>query len=294
MPDASSKLLDTLARREALEAFTIETGPAFFETGKGERIVGYGAVSVSRSSIAIRFSTDTPLSVASATYGEANGRIGAMDGAWFAPRVSDAGPSAAGDRLFGTQELVTVQGAGEETAATRLVFAGAAWQGSGLLDGRRVIAASLSKDTVNHHDARLAVTAEGGLDEMTIEAMDRASSFIAGLDLELLKVDSFSAQGDLIRSRHLRGFRRVGRGPHSPFTGIADEHRMRAWLALVMAIPRLENEGVPIITMINHIASHNTVAEINASAPLLLLATQTAAYHHMHGARCRRRSRVTS
>jgi hypothetical protein len=283
MPDASSKLLDTLAHRVAPEAFMIESGPAFFETGKGERTVGCAAVSVSRSSIAIRFSTDTPLTVAKAGYEESNGRIGAMNGAWLAPRVNDAGPSAAGDHLFGTQALVMIQGAGEERAATRLVFAGAGWRGSELLDGRRVIAAPLSKDHVSHHDARLSIAAEGDLDEASLEAMDRASSFVAGQDLELLRVDSFSAQGDLIRARHLRGFRRLGRGPHSPFTGIADEHRMRAWVALVTAIPRLEKEGVPIITMINHIASHNTVAEINASAALLLLATQTAAYHRMHG-----------
>jgi hypothetical protein len=143
--------------------------------------------------------------------------------------------------------------------------------------------APLSKEVVNHHDARLSITADGNLDEATIEAIGRASSFVAGLDLELLRVDSFSEQGDLIRTRHLRGFRRVGRGPHSPFTGIADEHRMRAWVALTEAIPRLEKAGIPIITMINHIAAHNHVAEINASAPLLLLAIQTAAYHQMHG-----------
>ena len=283
MPDASSKLLDALARSAALDALMIESGPAFFETGKGERTVGYAAVSVSRSSIAIRFSTDTLLTVAKAGYEESSGRIGATNGAWLAPRVNDAGPSAAGDRLFGTQKLVMTQGVGEEFAATRLVFAGTAWQGSELVDGRRVIAAPLSKEAVNHHDARLSITVEGDLDDATIEAMDRASSFVAGLDLELLRVESFAAQGELIRARHLRGFRRLGRGPHSPFTGIADEHRMRAWVALVTAIPRLEKEGVPITAVINHIASHNTVAEINSSASLLLLATETAAYHRMHG-----------
>jgi hypothetical protein len=283
VPDASSKLIETLARRAALESFTIESGPAFFETGKGARTAGYAAVSVSRSSIAIPFGTDTPLTVAKAGYEEANGRIGAINGTWLAPRAFEAGPAAAGDRLFGTRELVMTRGAGEEPAATRLVFAGAAWQGSERLDGRRFIAAPLSKETVSHHDARLSITAEGELDEATIAVMDRATSFIAGLDLELLRIDSFSAQGDLIRSRHLRGLRRLGRGPHSPFTDIADEHRMRAWVALVAAIPRLEKEGVPITAVINHIASHNTVAEINSSASLLLLATQTAAYYRMHG-----------
>jgi hypothetical protein len=283
MPDASPQLLDTLARRAALEAFTIESEPAFFETGQGERTAGYAAVSVSRSSIAIRFVTGTPLTLAKAGYGESDGRIGAMGGAWLAQRVNAAGHCAAGNRLFGTQELVMNHGVDEERAVTRLVFAGAAWQGSELLDGRRVNAAPLSREAVNHHDARMSITAEGDLDEARIEAMHGANSFVAGLDLELLRIDGFCAQGDLIQARHLRGFRRLGRGPHSPFTGIADEHRMRAWVALVTAIPRLEREGVPIIPMINHIASHNTVAEINTSAVLLLLATQTAAHHRMHG-----------
>lgn len=286
-PAADATLLDTLARHTALETFAIESELAFFEAPKGERIAGYAVVTVSRSSIAIRFASDTPMSVAKAGYGEANGRIGAVSGAWVAPRVNDAGSTAAGDRLFGTQELVVKAGADAEIAATRLVFAGAAWQGSQqgaeLLDGRRAFVAPLSKETVNHHEARMAVAIEGDLDETTIEAVDRASSFIAGLDLEMLRIDSFSAQGRLIRAKHLRGFRRVGRGPHSPFTGTADEHRMRAWAALATAIPRLEKDGVPIITMINHIASHNQVAEIQASAPLLLLATETMAYYRMHG-----------
>jgi hypothetical protein len=283
MPDISSKLLDSLARRTALEAFTIESRPAFFETPIGERVVGDAVVSVSRSTIAIRFATEATLTVAKAGYEEANGRIAAATGAWRAERVYDAGPSAAGERLFVTREVNVLQDAGEKVAATRLVFAGAAWQGSELLDGRRIIAARLSNEAVSHHDARLSVTVEGDLDAPAIEAIDRAGSFIAGLDLELLRVESFSMQGELIRARHLRGFRRLGRGPHSPFTGIADEHRMRAWVALVTAIPRLEEEKIPIITMINHIEAHNTVAEINSGAALLLLAIQTATYHRMHG-----------
>ena len=258
-------------------------GPAFFETPKGVRTVGHAAVSVSRSSIAIRFATEQPLTVPKAAYAEASGRIGAMNGAWLAPRVNDGGLSAAGDRLFGAPELVMTEGAGDVGAATRLIFAGAAWQGTALLAGRQVIAAPLSTEAHSHHDARLSITLEGDLDAAAIEAIDRASSFVAGIDLEHLQLDTFSAQGELIRARHLRGLRRLGRGPHSPFTGVADEHRMRAWAALVTAFPRLEADGVPIAAMINHIASHNTVAEITSSSVLLLLSIQTAAYHRMHG-----------
>lgn len=281
MPDA--KLVDSVACREALETFRIESEPAFFETNNGGRFCGDAAVSVSRSCIAIRFKAGTNLSLPKTGYGEANGQIGAVNGTWRAPRVNDAGTSAAGERLFATQELVIGRDGSENVAATRLVLAGAAWRGSEALDGRRFVAAPLSNEVVSHHDARLSIAAEGALDETAVQAIDRASSFIAGIDLELLRIDAFSSQGELLRARHLRGFRRVGRGPHSPFTGIADEHRMRAWGALVEAIPRLEKERVPIITMINHIGSHNNVAEINTSAALLLLATQTMCYDRTHG-----------
>jgi hypothetical protein len=281
MPD--TKLLDTVACREALESFRIESEPAFFQTNNGDRFFGHAAVSTSRSSIAIRFTASGSLALPKAGYGEANGQIGAVNGTWRAPRVNDAGPSAAGDRLFATQELVIGRDGSESVAATRLVLAGAAWRGSEALGGRRFVASPLSHEVVSHHDARLSIAAEGVLDDTVVQAIDRASSFIAGIDLELLRIDAFSSGGELVQARHLRGFRRVGRGPHSPFTGIADEHRMRAWGALVEAIPHLEKERVPIITMINHIGSHNNVAEINTSAALLLLATQTMCYDRTHG-----------
>jgi hypothetical protein len=282
MTGIDSKRLDALARSAAPEAFTIENVPAFFEPPSGERIIGRTTVAVSRSSIAVRVTADKPLIVAKVAYGESSGAIVALDGTWRVPRVSDAGPSETG-RLFGTQELLVGSADSGDVAATRLVFAGMSWDGSDVLDGRRVVVAPLSHDTASHHEERLSITVEGNLDGTMIEAIDRASSFIAGLDLELLRVDAFSAQGDLLQTRHLRGFRRVGRGPHSPFAGVADEHRMRAWSALVTAIPRLKKEGIPIIAMINHIGSHNAVAEINTSAVLLLLAIQTAAYHRAHG-----------
>ncbi|MDH7794271.1 MULTISPECIES: hypothetical protein [unclassified Beijerinckia] len=283
MSDARSRLLDNFAHRPAIESFTIESGPAFFETTKGERTTGYATVLVSRSSMTIRFAPDAFLAVTKAAYGEANGRIGAVNGAWLARRVNDARRSAAGDQLFVTQEVAMDKGAAQDAVATRLIFAGAAWRGTELLDGRKVIITPLSKEPVNHHDARVSITVEGSLDEATIETIGRASSFVAGIDLELLRVETISAQGDVVGVRHLRGFRRVGRGPHCPFTDVADEHRMRAWVALVQTIPRLEKEGFPIVAMINYIASHNLVAEINSSAPLLLLASHVAAYHFGHG-----------
>ena len=58
---------------------------------------------------------------------------------------------------------------------------------------------------------------------------------------------------------------------------------MRAWTALVTAVPKLLADGVPIDMMIDQISAHNQVAQIHVSAPLLLMATLTAAYHSVHG-----------
>ena len=275
--------LDALARRPPLEQFTIESGPAFFEARDGGRSAGTAAVFVSRPSIAIRFTPDCGLTVTRAAYGESNGRIAAVDGSWCVQNANHAGSAFDGDQLFGTMSLTVSQAAADEVAATRLVIAGAAWQGSGDLDGRRVIAHPLSRDTVSHHDQRMSITIEKDLDEGTTETLGRACSFVAGIDVEVLQVERFSVQGALVDVKHQRGFRRVGRGPHSPFTGVADKHRMRAWIALASAFPRLLEAGAPIDMIVDQISAHNQVAQINVSAQLLLLATVTAAYHQMHG-----------
>ena len=278
---SDARLVDSIASRQALESLNLECAPAAFEPTKGARAEGLAGVAITRSSIAIRFAAHSPMNVEKAAYGEANGRIVPASGAWMAPKVNDVG-SADGVRVFNAPEVV-LNLSKDAIAATRLVFAGAAWSGAGDLDGRRIVVAPLTSGIVSHHDARVSIAVEGELDEATMEAIGRAGSFVAGLDLELLRVDSFSASGDFVRTRHLRGFRRVGRGPHSPFVGIAEERMMQAFVALASSIPKLTRDGVPVVTMINCIGSHNAVAEINAAAPLLLLATQTAAYHRLHG-----------
>lgn len=280
---ANAALLDSIARRDAPEAFEIARAPACFEPGKGVRIDGHAHVAVSRSSIALRLTTDAPLSLPKVEYGETGGRLLAASGAWIAPRVSDAGAVASGERLFGAPELTVSNDGDASVAATRLVFAGASWSGSTQFDGRQIVFAPLANEIVSHHDARLSIAIGGEIGKDDLEAIERASSFVAGIDLELMRVEYFSASGDLVRVRHMRGYRRVGRNPHDPFAGVASEHRLRAWSAIASAIPRIGKTGAPIIVMLNFMASHNHVAEINSSAPFAVLTNLIAAHYGAHG-----------
>ena len=276
-------LLEDLARRAPLENLVIESGPAFFAARDGRRAQGQAEVTISRSSLAIRFRADADFTVEKAPYGEASGSLAARAETWSARQVNDAGVAANGDRLFSTMALAVGRAPANEIAATRLVIAGAAWSGTGTLDGRRVVVHKLSCDTVSHHDHRLTVTVAGNLDETAIETIGRACGFVTGLDVEILRVERYSAAGDLLQVEHRRGYRRVGRGPHSPFTGVPDEDRMRAWTALVEAFPRLIKTGVPIDMIVDQISAHNQVAQIHVSATLLLMATVTAAHQSLHG-----------
>ncbi|HLI22399.1 MAG TPA: hypothetical protein VKV32_14845 [Stellaceae bacterium] len=276
-------LLETLARRAPLESLTIESGPAFFAAPDGKRRAGDAEVAISRSAIAIRFAADGAFTLEKAAYGEASGSIAAQDESWSARAVNDAGVASSGERLFSTMALSVGKANARDVAATRLVVAGAAWQGTGTIDGRRVVVHRLSRDTVSHHDHRLAIAVEGDLDDAAIETIGRATSFVTGIDVEILRVERYSAVGAALQVEHRRGYRRIGRGTHSPFTGVGEEHRMRAWTALVEAFPRLLKSGVPIDMIVDQIAAHNQVAQIHVSAILLLMATVTAAHQRLHG-----------
>ena len=276
-------MLEELARRPPLETLTIETGPAYFLTRDGKRRLGTAAVLVTRASIAIRYETDGDFTVEKAPYGESSGGVVAADEAWTARNANDAGKASDGTRLFSTMALTVGRANGGDVAVIRLVIAGAAWSGTGAIDGRRVIAHQLSRDTVSHHEHRMTFTIEGDLDEPAIETMSRACSFVTGIDVEILCVERYSSAGALLQVEHRRGYRRVGRGTHSPFTGVSSDDRMRAWVALVTAFPRLLKTGVPIDMIVDQIASHNQVSQIHVSATLLLMATVTAAHQRLHG-----------
>ena len=283
MSHTRKQLLEVLAGRPALEAFDIEDSPAFFEAHDGTRTAGFAKITVTRATIAIRFDAPDGFVVPKAGYGESNGKLRSQDGAWFAPNVNDAGRTEDGRYLFGTMELVVGDLRDHEVAATRLYIAGADWSGNGSLDGKSVVASGLSNEAVNHHDRRMAIAIEGKIDAAETENLGRCCSFISGIDVEVLRFEHHAYDGRLLQVRHLRGFRRVGRGPHSPFTGLADEHRMRAWISLATAFPTLIGNGVPIDMIIDQISAHNQVAQIHVSAPLLLMATLTAAYYRVHG-----------
>ena len=276
-------MLENLARRAPLENLVIESGPAFFEARDGERTPGNAEVTISRAALAIRFGASGDFTVEKAPYGEASGGMAARDESWSARQVNDAGVAANGERLFSTMALAVGRAPAGEVAATRLVIAGAAWSGTGTLGGRRVIVQRLSRDTVSHHDHRLTITLEGNLDDAAIETIGRACGFVTGIDVEILRVERYSSQGMLLQVEHRRGYRRVGRGTHSPFTGVPDQDRMRAWTALAEAFPRLLKAGVPIDMIVDQITAHNQVAQIHVSAQLLLMATVTAAHQRLHG-----------
>lgn len=278
----SETMLDNLARRAPLENLVLESAPAFFEARDGKRTSGTADVTISRASVAIRFAAPGDFTVEKAPYGEASGRVAAGDESWSAGQVNDAGVATNGDRLFSTLVLAIGRAKASDVAVTRLVIAGAAWTGAGVLGGRRVIVHRLSRDTVSHHDHRLTVTVEGNLDEGAIETIGRGCGFVTGIDVEILRVERYSGEGAVLQVEHRRGYRRVGRGTHSPFTGVPDEDRMRAWIALVEAFPRLIRAGVPIDMIVDQISAHNQVAQIHVSSQLLLMATVTAAHHRLH------------
>jgi hypothetical protein len=277
-------MLESIARRSAPDALSLEPQPAVFE-GSGLRVSGEAEATVSRSSIAIRFRRNGELAIPKAAYGESNGTVTASRDGWFSAEVNDAGKATNGDQLFGTRAIRIGRAiTGDEVAATRLITAGDAWNGGGTIGNRRFVIAPLSVDAVSHHDRRLAIALEGALDEATIETIGRACAFVAGIDVEILRVERYDSDGMLLDVDHRRGFRRVGRGAHSPFTGVAPEDKTRAWSALVEAFPRLLAEGFPIDMMIDQLSAHNQVSQIHVSAVLLLLTTQTAAYQRLHGA----------
>lgn len=283
MSQLQSDLLERLSWRPAPEAFTVENGPAFFETHDGTRTEGSATVTVTRATIAISFMTAGGLKVPRAGYGESHGRIISRDHSWSAPNVNDAGRTSETTHLFGTMELIVGRPTGARPAATRLWIAGADWSGHGNVDAMHVMARGVSGPVVSHHDRRMAIAFDGVIHVVEAETIGRCCSFVTGIDTEILAFEHLDAEGAVVQAHHLRGFRRLGRGPHSPFTGLTDDDRMRAFTALMSACPKLIAQGVPIDMILDQISAHNQVAQIHVSAPLLLMATLTAAYHHVHG-----------
>lgn len=274
---------EAIAAQNAVESLSIEGVPAFFEASDGARTSGTASVLLTRASITIRFAADGELVVPTVAAGESCGVVGALDGGWKAHPLTDAGLASDDTRLFGSMALILGQEGAGETAATRLIIAGTAWEGSAFIAGRRTIAQQLSREVATHHDVRMSITVEGDADAAVIAAMERACSFVAGTAIELLSIERYSSEGALRETRHRREHRRLGRAPHSPFAALPDEYRMRAWSCLVEAHPRLLGARIPIDMLLDQIAASNQGAQIHIAAQLLLLATGTAAHQHLHG-----------
>ncbi|MBC2666999.1 hypothetical protein H7F51_15890 [Novosphingobium flavum] len=276
---ARQDFLQELARRTMVEELVLDREPAEFEITGGGVAHGLATVRISRASIAIRFVPDEPLEVVRAAYGQVNGAIHATSGLWRANRVNFVSSSDDGEKLFVTQDLLVEGNGAGPIAATRLVLAGARLEGETALGGARVVAAPLTDMAANHHDARMALAFAGEVSDALLQTAGRATSFVAGLDVEPLRIDHVAADGSWIRTQHSRGFRKVGRAPHSPLTGTPDEARLAAWSAVANALASGTRPDMPLLQIVNMITASNQVGDIDSGGVLLALATRIGAYH---------------
>ena len=114
----------------------------------------------------------------------------AQDGSWIAPNVNDAGRTTDGRFLFGTMELVVRNGADAEIAATRLSIAGAGWSGRGELHGKPVVAQDRSGEARRvTKSRRMSISIGDAVDIIEAETLGRCCSFVAGIDLEVLRFE---------------------------------------------------------------------------------------------------------
>ncbi len=260
-----------------LERIAFAPAPARLTLAGGATVDGTASVAVERSSIAIAFEADEPYTLPPARYGEPTGTLAARDGSWVAPRVA-VGP---GGRGFDAPSLRT--GTGPQTpGTTRLILAGAAFDAAD--PGPPALRARALADAPNHHDRRLAIEIDAHADDAALERLAQAAGFVAGLDLEPLAVERCDASGVVRATEYRRGLRRVGRFPHTPFAGVDPAARARAFVAVARRLAAGDDGAVPLAMVIDQINASNHVAQINLSAQLLLLATQTASYACTHGA----------
>lgn len=272
--------LAEIASRGFLDDFNQEAQEARYESPDGNRSRCVAALRVTPRSILIAFGEVEPLAIGEREYGGPLGRIVAANATWEAAEVSYSGRSTNAEnvRIFDCARLTTGQRPEPaEVAATRLIFAGAAWAGEASLASRRLLIRPLSLDAASHHDMRLGATIERELDPRDAETVERTLAFISGCDLQLLCTERYDPNGWLIDVVHTRGFKRVGRAPHSPFETI--ERRNHALDVLVNGVQRRAREGFPLDMILDLIASSNTVHQIHLGGAFLMLAVQTAVHH---------------
>ena len=298
MKPQESSALDRLARGAAVEQATL-AGPARLEvfapgptdaTFVRERNVapestaaptwstpGKAEVVLTPVSISVRFTPDEAGALAQRPAGPA--RIRSTDGRWEAVKGYGGLPQTPGEVLFDGALLAERSGANAPVATTRIVLAGTAWSADVTVAETRVLAVPLTRDVANHHDKRMAIATPGALDHTQVADLARAAGFVSGVELPILCVERYAADGTLVETEHRRWTPRVGWSPHSPFTGVAEATQARAFAALAAALPSSRDDGFPLRRVVDLIANSYNVRDIHMAAQNLALAIVTAAAH---------------
>jgi hypothetical protein len=271
----------SIAERSMTESFTTAPSEAVYVSKSGERSQGRVTVSVSTSSISARFEDISTFAIPEERYGEPGGRLEAADGSWSCGTVTFTGTAAGGARLFNCAEVrfaAPQELRSSPIVSTRAVLAGASWSGVSRFAGRSAVFHGLTPEATSHHDARLGVAIEGTLDPSQRETLESIVSLCAGIAAPMISLEEFGANETLLTAVHYRGYRRVGRFPHSPFPK-DDAVLLRAFAAFSAGIGPLRASGFPVEIVLDQIVGSTVVAQIHLSAQLLMLAVQTTAYH---------------
>jgi hypothetical protein len=248
-----------------------------YTSKSGEQSRGNVTLHVTPASISAHFEDISTFEIPEERYGEPGGKLAAADGSWRSASVTFTGTSATGERLFSCPDVV-IERAAAPVAFTRVVLAGSKLSGVSRFGGRAALFHSLTPEATSHHDARVAVTIEGTLTPAERDTLEAMNSFVAGIATPILSIEQYAADDTLVTAAHYRGYRRVGRFPHSPFPD-DDAVRLRAFATLSEGIGPLRESGFPADIVFDQITGSNVVAQIHLSAQLLMLAVQTTAKH---------------
>ena len=164
----------------------------------------------------------------------------------------------------------------QAVAASRAVFAGAAWSANASFDGNRLLVRPLTGDTASYEDDRIAAAVDRAFDEHDVQTLRRLISFVAGVDVQILCVERYDDAGVLVEVEHRRESPKVGGGTHSPFTGLDEAERERAVGALSEGFVSALRSGAPVDKLVDLITRSNN-GTIHIGAQLHALCIEAAA-----------------
>ena len=265
----ASKPVDTTFTREDNVAPESRAAPVWSTAGEA-------SVVLSPTSISVRFVPRDAAAFAQRPAGPA--RIRSLDGRWEAVKGYGGLPQTAGEVLF-DGSLLLHRSAAEPVAATRIVFAGAAWSGEVQVAGKDAGIHALVGDVANHHDKRMAIVTRQNLNHSQIADYARSLGFVEGVETAVVCVERYDAAGALIETEHRRWTPRVGWSPHSPFTGVALKTKAQAFAMLAGALLSSAEGAFPLRRVVDLIVCSYNVRDIHMSAQMLALANVTAAAH---------------